>query len=222
MREDRLVDVIQRSLGRAAHAVGSWCDAYRAAGKDHPLAVANRFMKLQAAFSPPDAGFARPVGYGQAVWWGLYDAAYTRVGDFLVRPASAPGQTDGGVWFVAAQQPMLPVLCVRATRVVDFARPAAAASAGLNGYGGVTAQNTQDLALGWPASVLASGSGGVGGADLPSGAPPGNWDVLLPAIPGIGLRNGDVMRDDLGRSGVVSSAEKTDLGWRLLVKQAST
>jgi hypothetical protein len=30
------------------------------------------------------------------------------------------------------------------------------------------------------------------------------------------------MTDDLGRTGVVAAAERTDLGWRMLVKQATT
>jgi hypothetical protein len=36
------------------------------------------------------------------------------------------------------------------------------------------------------------------------------------------LLNGDLMTDDLGRTGVISSAELTDLGWRMLVRQTTT
>jgi hypothetical protein len=72
---------------------------------------------VQAAFLRPGDGAARPVEYGQAVWDGVFDAAYTRPGDYLVR------RRDKAVWFAAAQQELLPVMCVRAERVVGFVRP---------------------------------------------------------------------------------------------------
>jgi hypothetical protein len=46
--------------------------------------------------------------------------------------------------------------------------------------------------------------------------------VLLPAQPDVVLLVADLMTDDLGRNAVVSSAELTNLGWRLSVKQAAT
>jgi hypothetical protein len=76
-----LADRVRRSQGRAAVVLGAWCDAYRPSDVTNPLQPQNRFMKLQAAFSGAEAEFARPAGYGQAVWWGLFDAAYTRPGD---------------------------------------------------------------------------------------------------------------------------------------------
>ena len=48
------------------------------------------------------------------------------------------------------------------------------------------------------------------------------WTVLLPSVAGVVLRPADLMTDDLDRTGIVASAEITDLGWRLIVKQAST
>jgi hypothetical protein len=85
------------------------------------------------------------------------------------------------------------------------------------------------MLLDWPASVLAAGLGGRG--PLPADAPgvhggSGGWAVLLPA-PRVGgaplqLRPGDLAFDDLGRTGVVASAELTYLGWRLHVRQAAS
>ena len=220
-----LADRVRRSQGRAAVVLGAWCGAYRPVDTTNPLAPENRFMKLQAAFSAAEAEFARPAGYGQAAWWGLFDSAYTRPGDYLVRPESAPGAADGGVWFVAQQQPLLPVLCVRATRVVGFVRPAPAtgtAGGGVGSYGGFTVDSATALLSDYPASVLNAYGGGLDSAELPGDAPPRSWEVLLPRVPGVVLLNGDLMTDDLGRTGVVSSAELTDLGWRMLVKQTTT
>jgi hypothetical protein len=78
------------------------------------------------------------------------------------------------------------------------------------------------LLSGYPASVINAYGAGLNPTDLPGDAPPRAWEVLLPAAPGLVLLNGDLMTDDLGRTGVVSSAELTDLGWRLLVKQTTT
>ena len=216
-----LADRVQRGLGRAGRAMGADCALYRPAGGGDPLAASNRLMTLPAAFAPESGGWEKPVGYGQAVWHGLFDASYTRAGDYLVRPASRPGAGDGGVWFIAAQQPMLPPLCVRASRVVGVNRAANALAAGVSGYG---AADTGDavLLMGWPASLLESGTGGAAQADLPTGTSLASWTVLLPVLPGVMLRAGDLLRDDLSRSGVVATAELSELGWRLHVKQTAT
>jgi len=215
-----IADAMRRGAGRMGSALGAWCDAYRPDGPHQPLAAANRFMKLQAFFEPPGRR-AHPPEYGAAGWWGSFDAAYTRPGDYLVRRESRPGAGDGGVWFIAAQEPMLPVLCVRASRVVDIARPPGATVSGVNSYGGVARTTAVALLSQWPASVLAAGGQGLAPADLPADVPAGSWQVLLPAA-GVTLLNGDLVSDDLGRSGVVTSAELTAMGWRLQVKQATT
>jgi hypothetical protein len=218
----KLQDFLQRGLGRAAVALGAWCDAYRPDGADDPLAAKHRVMRMHASFSPPGKAFLSPEGYGQAIWLGIFDAAYTRAGDYIVREESRSGALDGGVWFIAAQQPLLPVLCVRASRVVTMARPAAAGAPGLNDYGGVSLASAAKLLTRWPASVLSMRGSGLDRTDLPADAADATWHALLPAVPGVVLRSGDLMTDDLGRTGVVGSAELSELGWRLLVKQAAT
>ena len=75
--------------------------------------------------------------YGDALWYGIFDAAYTRPGDYLV-------QADA-VWFIAAQQRLLPVLCVQTNRIVSFWRPAAPSTTGVNTYGGVTTETNEVL-----------------------------------------------------------------------------
>ena len=222
MRPAQLNDTVQRGLGRAARALGAWCDAFRPRGVVDPLQASNRFLKLQASFFAPGKAFVKPDGYGHAGWWALLDSAYTRPGDYILRPSSRAGAADGGTWFVASQQSLMPVLCVRANRVVRGARPGSAELAGVNLYGGVTAATAVPLFSGWPASVLSDGGGGLDRTNLPADAPAESWRVLLPKIEGIVLRGGDLLYDDLGRTGVVSAAELTELGWRLVVRQATT
>ena len=221
MDAERLQDVVHRGLGRAGRAVGQWCEAYRASGPEAPLATRNRFLRLQAGFTPPDGRFGRPVMHGQLFWHGIFDAAYTRPGDYLLRRETRRGAADGGVWFIAAQQKLVPVLCVRATRVVDFSRPAAPQYPGAASYSGSLPGEELVLLRGWPVGVSQAGSDGTGQADLPDDTGGASWTVLLPSLGGVVLRAGDRMGDDLERKGVVASAELSDLGWRLRVRQAA-
>jgi hypothetical protein len=209
-----LQDRIYRGLNAAARAVGADTDAYRPSGVADPLAPKNRFLRLRAAFTAHDGRFTHPNAYGEALSFGVFDAAYTRPGDYLVQ-----GQ---GAWFIAAQQRLLPVLCVRTNRVVSFSRPAAPSSTGANRYGGATTATNEPLLTGWPASVLGVSGRGHPSADLPNDTSLPYWTVLLPAIPDVVLRPSDLMSDDLGRNAVTAAAELTELGWRVTVKQATT
>ncbi len=200
-------------MGRAAVALGSWHDAFRPRTAFAPLDRRNLFLRLRAAFVPLDGSFAHPVAYGVAVWQGLFDAAYTRPGDYLK-------DADGAVWFIAAQQHLLPTLCVRASRRIALARPGAADVAGVNAYGGVVKTRTTAIASGIPAAMLESQAARLDASEIPAGVPSGLWTALLPALPGLALAGGELLTDDLGRTGTVVNAELSDLGWRLVVKQA--
>jgi hypothetical protein len=209
-----LQDRIHWGLNAAARAIGVETDAYRPSGVSRPLDSNNRFLRLPAAFTAQDGRFAQPTGYGNALWHGVFDAAYTRPGDYLVQQEAT--------WFVASQQRLLPILCVQTNRVVSFWRPAAPTSTGVNTYGGVTTDTNTPLLTDWPASLHGASGGGRPDSDLPSSSSIPYWTVLLPAFPGILLRPSDLITDDLGRNAVVASSELTDLGWRITAKQAIT
>lgn len=210
----RLQDRAYWGMNVAARSIGARVDAYRPSGSADPLSARNRFLRLHAAFTAPRGEFKHTPAYGSALWYGIFDAAYTRPGDYLVR--------EDATWFIAAQQQLLPVLCVQTNRIVTFSRPATQSSTGVNGYGGITAATLEPLIEQWPASVLTASTAGRPNAGLPSDASVPYWTVLLPPVPGVTLRVADLMADDLGFNAVVSAAELTDLGWRLTVKQATT
>ena len=210
----RRQDLISRGMGSAARAIGLTADAYRPSGAANPLADANRYLRLPVAFADSRARFTRPVGYAEATYDGIFDTAYTRPGDYLVRPDAT--------WFIGNQPQLLPPLCVRTNRIVSFTRPAGAALAGVNAYGGVDRGAATALLTAWPASVLGAAAAGRPEADLPSDQSVPVWSVLLPAWPGILLRPADLMTDDLGRAAILAAAELTELGWRLTVRQAIT
>jgi hypothetical protein len=214
MNPTELQDRVYRGLNAAARAVGTDTDAYRPSRLSEPLDRRNRFLRLRAAFTARDARFTHPNAYGDALWYGIFDAAYTRPGDYLV-------QADK-VWFIAAQQHLLPVLCVQTNRIVSFSRPVAPARTGINAYGGAVTATNEMILTNWPASVIGVAGRGHPSADLPSDSSIPYWTVLLPAITGVVLLPADLMMDDLGRNAVVAGAELSDLGWRITVKQATT
>jgi len=144
----------------------------------------------------------------------MLDSAYTRPGDYLVQ--------GGKIWFIASQPRLLPVLCVQTNRVVTFSRPATQDRIGPGGYAGIQRATLRPLLTDWPASVLAAGAARGAPAHLPADLPAAHWAVLLPAWPGICLQPGDRMTDDLNRAAIVTSAELSDLGWRLSVREASS
>lgn len=209
-----LQDRIYWGANVAARQLGALTDAYRPMGNVDPLALIHRYLRLPAAFTGPEGKFIHPNSYGSALSYGIFDAAYTRVGDYLVQGHS--------IWFIAAQQPLLPVLCVKTNRFVSFSRAVAPSATGVNTYGGVTAATTTPLLTSWPANVLGASGGGRPEADLPSDNTVPYWTILLPAIPNVVLRTADLMVDDLGRNAVVAAVELSELGWRLTVKQATT
>jgi hypothetical protein len=208
----RIQDRFQWGLNRAAQVAGEEADAYRPRGHCAPLSAENRYMRLPALFTGMRGRFERPLEFGTALCQGIFDASYTQAGDYLVQ--------GNAIWFIASQDPLLPVLCVRANSVVSFYRPEYGTDIDVDAYGGIVSDELIPLADGWPASVLGTTEGGRSAAELPGDKGVSQWIVILPRSVEIMFQPADLMRDDLGRSGIVSSAERSDLGWRLLVKQA--
>lgn len=216
MNAAQLQDRLNRAAGRTAGIAGETCDLFRPTGPTHPLAPERRILRLNAAFLPIGGGIRRPVPPNQALWEGVFDAAYTRPGDILHRTR------DGAVFYIAAQQPLLPVLCVRALRLINISRPSTANIAGLNLYGGAIAESQTTLAEAWPAAMTSLVAQGTGQAGLAAEIASGTWQIQLPSSLQLSLRPTDRITDDQGRIGIIASAETSDLGTTLIVRQATT
>lgn len=214
MDSQRLQDRLHYGLGIAARQIGEPTDAFRPNGPACPLDGSNRFLRLTASFICMAGGTSRANAYGVALWRGIFDAAYTRPGDYLV-------QSDR-VFFVAAQQPLLPVLCIQTNRTIGISRPTVQTSPAANPYGGYINGATSSLLSGWPACVLGVGGTGQPTAGLPTDQGLQYLSVLLPAPCSVILSTGDLISDDLGRNAVITASELTDLGWRLSAKLATT
>jgi hypothetical protein len=208
---DRIQDRIFWGQGAAARSLGATADAYRPRGPSDPISVTNRFLRLHAAFSTPHGNFLRANPYGSVLWYGHFDGKYTQPGDYLL-------QKDK-IYFIAAQQNLLPILCVQTNRWLTIARSATAPLS--DGYGGMTTATNVPLLTNWPASVIGAAGAGHPDAGLPTDGTVPYWTVLLPASDSIVLSPSDLVSDDLGRNAVISASELTSLGWRLTVKQAT-
>jgi hypothetical protein len=214
MNGRNLQDRLHLGLGLAARHIGRPTDAFRPTGALHPLATRNRYLRLPATFTPSYGKFTRTNEHGNVLWFGVFDASYTRTGDYLV--------TEDATFFVASQAPLLPVLCVRTNRTISIAQPKMQTNIASNPYGGYTPSSSVVLMDEWPASVISGGRTSHSTTDLPTdqGAP--YWNVLIPSIAGVGLSPGDMINDDLGRTAVVSASELTNLGWRISARMATT
>jgi hypothetical protein len=214
MDSQRLQDRLYYGLGIAAHRTGDSTDAFRPNGPINPIGESNRFLRLAASFLPMDGGAARANGYGAALWQGIFDAAYTRPGDYLVQQQRT--------FFIAAQQPLLPVLCIQTNRTISVLRPNQQTAPASNPYGGYTDNQAATLMGGWPASVIGVNGKGEPAAGLPTDQIIPLLAILMPAAQFVSLAPGDLISDDLGRTAVITGSELSGLGWRLTAKLATT
>jgi hypothetical protein len=214
MNSRKIQDRLYFGLGRSARFVGQSTDAFRPVGPHHPLDQQNRFLRLPALFLPANGKDNHANGYGEVLWYGTFDASYTRPGDYLV--------TSSAILFVASQDPLVPVLCIRTNRTISIVRPNMQTGTGGNAYGGYTSGGAKSLIDRWPASVLDEGRSSSPTANLPSDTAVPRWNILIPSPAGVVLSPGDLITDDLGRTATIVGSELTYLGWRIGAKMATT
>jgi hypothetical protein len=214
MNGRKLQDRLYLGLGISARRVGQLADAFRPTGPDNPLSSQNRFLRLPATFISSGGRERRTNGYGDPMWQGIFDGSYTRVSDYLVTPDA--------IFFVVSQDHLLPILCVRTNRTICIMHPSMQTNIANNAYGGYTSGSSTMLMNQWPASVLGENKSGRSVADLPTDQMVPYWNVLVPSVTGVVLSPGDIITDDLGRTGLINSSELTNLGWRISAKMATT
>jgi hypothetical protein len=206
----KLQDKIHIGYGKAAKRIGFDYQQFRATSAYNPL-TSTALQTLSASFTT-NFKYSAPNKYGQATWLGLFDGRSFEPGDFLVG--------HQGTFFIAAMQDTLPIYCVQTNRVVSVLRVGMDAGVGLGGWASDTPANEAILMQGWPASVLQGTKGESNPTNLPGDVRTPWWLILMPAWPGVVLRTSDIVRDELGRKYVISSAELTDMGWRITAMQA--
>ena len=201
-----LQDKVSRTMGVAARKLGGVCVVYRPKNASRPVHDGNRLVELFAAFEPQGRAGSGSARF-QPLWRGVFDASYTRSGDYIV------GVDD--TYFVATKPPAQPVQCILTNRVVTISRPGFSSQ---GGYNGLYASSGKTIIVGWPVALVEDGSASKGTKVGTSSL--GGWTVLLPLLPAT-LQLADVVTDEAGGTYVVEAAEQNNSGWRLLVRQIS-
>lgn len=217
MNGERMRALQAKGYRIGAQKTGLPHDLYRPTSALQPLAAANKLLSLPVAWKPASPGdsFKGANLYGKPTWYGYFDFTLTKVGDYLVR------QEDQATWFVVAQQHLLQPAAVDCNAVISITRPGQANEGfGAVGYG--NADPGRPVITGWPCSMLAGTKGEKSDDGLPRDTRNPWYAILLPALPGIEIRTDDKVSDARGYNYEVSSAELTDLGWRLSVMFTGT
>lgn len=196
--------------GKAAKRIGFDYQQFRATSANNPLST-TALQTLPVSFTT-NFKYSAPNKYGKADGLGLFDAREFAVGDYLV------GRQ--GTFFIAAMQDTLPILCVQTNRVIDVLRAGMDPGVGLGSWSAARRADEVPLMQGWPASILQGTKGETNEAKLPQDVKTPWWAILMPAWPGVVFRTSDIIRDDLDRKYMISSAELSDMGWRITAMQA--
>ena len=208
----KLREKVYIGYGKAAKRIGYNAQQYRADSAFDPLQTVV-LQTLPASFTT-NFTYSAPNKYGQATWLGVFDGREFEPGDFLVSP-------EDGTFFVAAMQTTLPIYCVQTNRTISVLRTSQApGGGGVQGYGGTTAANEVAIMSGWPASILQGTKGEKSSVNLPADAKTPWYAILFPNFGDTVLRTSDIITDDIGRRYIISSAELTDMGWRITAMQA--
>ena len=202
---------LYKGYAKAAKRTGTVYQHYRPSSASDPLSPHNQMADLYASLNADDPTFSRPNVFGKATWYGIMDGAQCQVFDYVTGIE--------GTLYIAAMQQLLPIYMVDCNRVITILRPSMDAGPGALGYGGDTAAGEVALMTAWPASMLQGSKGEKNDVGLPGDTKNPWFNVLVPYWEGVTLRTSDIITDDIGGRYRVSSAELTDLGWRLTAQQ---
>ncbi len=208
----RLADRLAYGAGCAGRRVGFLHDAYRPAGPCEPLELENRFLRLCVAFVLPGGAVSGPSVFGVPFRQAWADWSYLQAGDYLAGPE--------GVVFVASIEPPKPMLVVMTNATLALVRPGALGQAGLTGYGAVGPGTDMPVRSGFPASLLAGGTGDRTRNGLPDDTKVPGFTALLPVVDGVVPQVADILINERNERYAVTSVEEMAGVWRLSAVQA--
>ena len=207
----KIQSVIYKGYAKASNIIGLPYNQYRPTTANNPLAAQNRIANIKVSLNAMDMKYGKPNLYGKALWYGIFDGTATQPGDYLTNGSNT--------YFIAGQQPLLPIVVVECNRTASIFRPQVQSGSGIQPYGGNTASTQTALMTGWPCSILQGTKGEKSETGLPGDTRSSWWSILLPYA-GVQIKPDDVITDDIGLRYVISSPELTDLGWRITAMMA--
>ena len=203
---------IDLGYASAADVLGAPHSIYRYQGTGAPLDPANLIgMAPFVPFAKPNSA-KTPNLYGNPVWFPQVDPSLVQPFDYIVGPS--------GTFYMLPPQSLQPPACVSCNASVTLSRPRAhrtPSGFGPQTPGGDDRGSETVLATTWPCSLLEGTKGERPDSNLPGDTRSAWFRLLLPPIPGVRILGSDVLTDGDSRRMMVSSAELTDLGWRLSV-----
>ena len=121
---------------------------------------------------------------------------------------------------MASASLLTPSVLIKCCRTISIKRINGAShgsnsAKGALGYSGTVSGGETSIIANYPASILQGTKGEENPTQLPLDVRKPWWVILLPAIPSVIFNSGDVVTCDLGRRYFISSAELTDMGWRM-------
>lgn len=205
---------IYAGYAKAADHIGLPFQQYRPTTAANPLSGA-ALQTLSASFNVKDMAYGKAADYAKAGWYCLADGRQLAQGDYLTG--------NGHTYFIAAMDPLLPILAILCNRTVTVYRPQQESGVGAVGYGGNTQANQRAIVTAFPASVLLATKAENGPVNLPGDVRAAWANLLLPPIPGgVTILDHDVVTDDLGGRYIVSGAELSELGWRCTMQESES
>lgn len=210
--------------GKVARKQGTNTGIYRPTDPLNPFS--NKIGEIPVVFTN-NYGFIKPDKFGTSWLFAIFDGTTVQEGDYLITPPLSDSPTGPGsvftndgdnnadVFYVSSMDMNVPILVVECQRQITISRVGASSQKGFVGYSGATQATESILMQNWRASILQGTKGETNPAGLPTDIRTPWWTILLPSFHGIILDLGDIIRDDLGRKYIISSAELTDMGWRL-------
>jgi hypothetical protein len=145
---------------------------------------------------------------GNAVYQLIIDGSVIQQFDYLVYPKAT--------FYVDKRDPIAPVNGFLCNRIVNINRPIASYSPGGNSYGGYETDNILQIMLQAPISVLEHGKGIPNSFNLPLDTKSPRYILMIPALPGVELRIGDLIDDDRNVRLAITNVELTEFGFRCL------
>jgi len=210
---------IDAGYAKAAIRVGYSFSIYRPTGPTNPTAGGNLIGSINAAFNAGQVGFtfSRAPAQKDALFTALLDGTQVHVGDYLI------GGPNTETFYIANKPPLQPILAVKCNRTLSVSTPGPSEPFGAQAaYRGSTPATRTAVMSGWPANLLFDARGRATEVGLPLDLPSPFYTVMMPAWPGVDVRTGMYLDDDLGRQYIVSASELTALGWRIFAQLAVT
>lgn len=196
---------------KSAQYVGQTFNHYRPQSGQPIIGSATLLGSLNAGMTPASAsGFNfNKAGLDTNYFWAcLADGTQLQVGDVL--------QDAAQTFFIAAMQPLLPMVAILANATITIKRPQVPSVFGAVGYQGLTEATETTLISGLPAAIRVASSGkNTRGQELPADAPgPDKYTLFFSAtlLGSPPVMERDVIYDGMGRRFQVSGLEMTPVG----------